>query len=239
MFVRINELESIDGPMRFHFEDKLKIYAAAPPDVLSMERKGLDPVMVPNVFAVIATTNHLERALALSREDQRTMLCWSPITREMLPPDYNKVLGEWMAHGGSECVMQYLLNLDVSDFDPRAMAPMTRAKGDVQAVSEDPLGVSLQDLVDIMGRPMALTLADLDHASNQHQVSFDGLAISSLKYRSRLPSWLRDAGYSRIANPAVSTGHFLVKGRRIIFYARNDARDDALAFIKMRIDLGF
>jgi hypothetical protein len=233
--LRLNEIEAnMDTRGRSSYlmlYDNLKIFLTAPPETLPINRKGLAVMHAPNACFLIATSNGYEFVLNLVGDDRRAYVAHSEVTREELGPDYHAKLHAWLDAGGSEGVMHYLMNLDVSDFDPKAPPPMTAAKATVIASAADPMADTMDDLLDAMERPIAVSMDDLEHAANRKAISFGGQALS-IYPRQRRIAWLRACGYTAFLEPNNSyRGNFRLNGRRFKFYARNDARGEALDYI--------
>ncbi|WP_423185190.1 primase-helicase family protein [Alishewanella sp. d11] len=102
--------------------DKLK--ALISETTMNIERKGIDPVPVANYGRFIFASN-MERVLnAGSRERRYLVLEPNPALAQN--KDYFDNYFAWVKHGGAAYLMEYLLNLDISEFNPR-QAPVTEA----------------------------------------------------------------------------------------------------------------
>ena len=75
---------------RYDFYEHMKVYTAAPPDVLSVDEKNVREHAVFNVCGVIITTNHETDGIYLPADDRRHYVAWS--TRK--PADFDKELLE-------------------------------------------------------------------------------------------------------------------------------------------------
>ena len=62
--LRINEVHDLGDVSRFNFYERLKIYTAAPPDVLRVNEKYVPQYYVLNCCGVIMTSNHLTGGIA-------------------------------------------------------------------------------------------------------------------------------------------------------------------------------
>jgi hypothetical protein len=58
VILRINEARDLGEVNRYSFYEHLKVYTAAPPDVLRCDEKNLREYSVPNVCGVVITTNY-------------------------------------------------------------------------------------------------------------------------------------------------------------------------------------
>ena len=79
---------------RFSFYDHIKIYTAAPPDVLRVDEKHLREYYVFNVLGVMITTNHKTDGIYLPADDRRHYVAWSPSPKRTSQPEYwDRALG--------------------------------------------------------------------------------------------------------------------------------------------------
>jgi hypothetical protein len=109
------------------YED-VKGLLTTPPDVIRINRKGLEEYSVPNVVNVFITSNH-EGAMALAEDDRRgDVVATVAAAGGDAAPLYYAELHGWYRRGGREAVAGYLLNRDASAFRPHARPPVTAAK---------------------------------------------------------------------------------------------------------------
>ena len=101
--------------------DKLKALISEP--TVSMERKGIDPEPMPNLARFIFASNHDHVLMAGQRE--RRYLVVEPDAKYAQNKAHFKVLYSWLKNNGASYFLNYLLNLDISQFDPHH-APVTR-----------------------------------------------------------------------------------------------------------------
>jgi Family of unknown function (DUF5906) len=69
--LRISEARDLGDVDRFAFYDHMKVYTAAPPDVLRCDEKNLREYSVPNVCGVVITTNYKSDGIYLPADDRR------------------------------------------------------------------------------------------------------------------------------------------------------------------------
>ena len=121
----INELRQSEAKDRRALENTLKPLIAAPPEFLSVNRKGLAPYDLVNRLQVIAFSN--ERvAINLPSDDRRWFVIWSDAPR-MTDAD-GAVMWAWLNSGGKSAVAAWLHQRDVSAFNPGGTPFMTEAK---------------------------------------------------------------------------------------------------------------
>jgi hypothetical protein len=85
VILRVSEARDLGDVNRYAFYEHMKIYLAAPPDVLRCDEKNLREYSVPNVCGVIITTNHKTDGIYLPADDRRHYVAWSDATKDRLP----------------------------------------------------------------------------------------------------------------------------------------------------------
>ena len=120
-------------------------------DKLRIEKKFGNTFKIPNHMNFFCMTNYKD-ALALSLHDRRWLVLFSPAkpkegsyyTRlfDIIEKDHDKIAA----------VMHYLLNHKIA-FNPKAPAPFTEAKADMQERSESDVSALLRDLYDGQSTP--------------------------------------------------------------------------------------
>jgi hypothetical protein len=118
----LNELKEPEAKERRSLSNKLKPIIAAPPDTLTIERKGLHPYDMVNRLFVLAFTND-PVPITLPTQDRRWFCIWSYAPR-MAKADA-AVLWDWYKGGGLVAVARWLKARDVSAFNAKAMPPWT------------------------------------------------------------------------------------------------------------------
>jgi hypothetical protein len=121
----VNELRQSEAKDRRSLENTLKPLIAAPPEFLSVNRKGLAPYDLVNRLQVIAFSN--ERvAINLPSDDRRWFVVWSDAPR--MTDAEGAAIWSWLEAGGKSAVAAWLHLRDVSAFAPGATPMMTEAK---------------------------------------------------------------------------------------------------------------
>lgn len=119
------ELRQTEAKDRRALENQLKPVIAAPPEFISVNRKGLHPYQALNRMFVLAFSN--ERVpLALPSEDRRWFVVYSDAPR--MTNEAGMALWGWFKNGGCSAVAAWLHARDVSAFNAGATPPMTEAK---------------------------------------------------------------------------------------------------------------
>ena len=119
------ELRQTEAKDRRALENQLKPVIAAPPEFISVNRKGMHPYQALNRMFVLAFSN--ERVpLSLPSEDRRWFVVYSEAAR--MSDASGAAMWDWLDHGGCAAVAAWLHARDVSKFNPGGTPPMTEAK---------------------------------------------------------------------------------------------------------------
>ena len=121
----IQELRQAEAKDRRALENQLKPIIAAPPELLTVNRKGMHPYQALNRVFVLAFSN--ERvAINLPSDDRRWFVVWSEANR--MSQSESADLWAWYQSGGFSAVASWLHARDVSAFNPGASPMLTEAK---------------------------------------------------------------------------------------------------------------
>ena len=132
---------------------------------------------------MVITSNHQD-ALFLPADDRRHYVAWSELTKASFVDGYWRRLWGWYDAGGLNYVAAYLSDLDLASFEPKAPPPKTAAFWQIVSTGSAPEDAELADLLDKLGNPDAITLAQL---RGKGDASFD--------------DWLADAAPPPVAAP--------------------------------------
>ncbi len=216
VILRINEARDLGEFDRYSFYDRMKIYTAAPPDVLPCNEKNIREHSVMNVMGVIYTTNHKSNGIYIPGDDRRHHVSWSNVKKEDLGEDYFKDIWSWyLKQGGIGHVVAYLKSLDLSDFNAKAPPPRTEAWRDIVDANRSPEDAELSDLIEVLRTPTALTLSQLASAAGDTFKYW----LEDRRNRRQIPHRLEAAGYAPIRNPNAADGLWKIGGKRQVVYA--------------------
>ncbi len=217
--LRISEARDLGDVDRYAFYDHMKVYTAAPPDVLRCDEKHIREHAVLNCCGVIITTNHKTDGIYLPADDRRNYVAWSDLTKEDFTETYWDDLWQWYADGGLGHVAAYLATLDISGFNPKAPPPKTAAFYDIVDANRAPEDAELADILDAAHNPPAITLTRLiDYARLAGRNTFAEW-LEDRKNRRNIPHRLEEAGYLPVRNDTAQDGLWRVGGRRQAAYA--------------------
>jgi hypothetical protein len=116
----LNELKEPEARDRRAMANKLKPVIAAPPEMLTVNRKSLHPYEMPNRLLLVAFTNE-DMPITLDSDDRRWFCVWSSAPR-MKEADF-LAMWDWYKSGGFEAVAHWLYQRDISAFNPK-LPPM-------------------------------------------------------------------------------------------------------------------
>lgn len=226
VIMRVSEARDLGDFDRFGFYDHMKTYTAAPPDVLRVDEKFRPEFSVFNVVGVIITTNHKTDGIFLPADDRRHYVAWSDLTRETFDAIYWTNLYDWYEAGGIGHVVAYLRQLDLCDFDAKGPPPKTPAFWDIVSSNQAPEEAEMNDALETLGWPNAVTVAMVADYANDSFREF----LTDRRNSRRIPHRFEECGYAQVRNEGTKDGYFKVGAKRCPVYARKTlARRDQIA----------
>ncbi|MGE3701800.1 MAG: primase-helicase family protein [Hyphomicrobiaceae bacterium] len=177
--VVVHEIYDVDGKMEV--ASLLKPMLSEP--TVSVHLKFLNRYEVENVALFLMFTN-IYNALYIENHDRRYFMYASKATPRSEP--YYKALNAVMDGDGPADFYRWLLERDVSYFNPHAHAPMTQAKLDAIEASKGEATVQLEELYDMRKPPFDRDLINITSASKALKAKVDGNVT-----RNRLTNLLR------------------------------------------------
>jgi hypothetical protein len=221
--LRISETKDMGDGRRSDLYERLKTITTAPPDAVRINRKHLAEFKIPNLCAVIATTNHTN-GLYLPPDDRRFYVAWSDSQREEFPDGYFTDLYRWLNEGGGrEAAAGYLHALDLSEFDAKAPPPKTIAWQRMVDAGRSTEDADMANALEALGWPDALTLDNLRRVADESFACFlgDRKNLRTVGYR------FEAADYIRVPNPGHSQkGLWKIRGRYQTVYAKRQLTEN-------------
>ena len=120
IFVIADEVSSAD---KRSTADRIKGWITATENNINI--KNTAKFSEPNLIKYVFLSNHPD-AVYLNDKDRRFFVAEAPDRK--LPDEIRKSFVTWIKAGGKAHLMDYLLNIDTSQFDPTAPAPMSQSK---------------------------------------------------------------------------------------------------------------
>jgi hypothetical protein len=222
--LRMNEVHDLgDGGRadRYALYERIKTYAAAPPNVLHCVDKYIRRFYVPNVLGLIITTNHKTDGVYLPSDDRRHLMAWSNCTKEQFSVDYFNRLWHWLQHeGGNGHVAAFLMQRDLSRFNPCGLPKQTAAFFDIVNASQAPEDAELADVLDEIGngqgRPNVCSLLVLAASTQGAMLEW----LLDRRHRRSIPHRMERCGYIACRNPDADDGLWKIDGRRQVLYTK-------------------
>ena len=208
------------------FYNRMKPLLASPPELLPMEMKHAHVVYVRNVLRVFLTTNdHL--TMHIPAEDRRLFVMHSRAHFRWESDDYFTRMFDYFTSGGIDAVIRWLMERDISNFNPGAAPKMTTGKEQIIASTQharsDIISEAFEAYVADAPPPLVFFPVDLLECDKPGAPSFDdksklasALKAKNLHYR------MADLGYIYFKNPAAARWSFeySVEGVSARFEAR-------------------
>jgi hypothetical protein len=197
VMLRISEAHDLGDTTRFQLYERLKVYAAAPPDTLRVNTKYVAEYHIFNVCGVVITSNYKTDSLYLPADDRRHYIAWSELRKEAFPSGYWADLWTWYRQEGYGHVAAYLAAFDLSGFKAQDPPPKTDAFWAIADANLPPEHPELLTAIDHMGDPHAFTLDDLrDHAIGELEEW-----VNDRRNRRIIKHRLEGCGYVSVRNP--------------------------------------
>lgn len=222
--LRINEGRDAGEHDRYAFYERRKTLMAAPPDVHSCDEKHARPYSVQNVCFVVVTTNNKD-GLYLPADDRRHFVAWSGLAEGHFKPDYFDSLYRWYEREGVGHVAAYLLDRDISEFNPKAPPPKTVAFWDMVDANRPSEDAALADVLEKLGDPAAVTIERIASLAEPEFAVWLKTAKNIKAVRGRMAS----AGYERQRNLAREDGRWRVGKNNHSVYVRRELNPNARA----------
>lgn len=218
VILRVSEARDLGDVNRYQFYDHMKAYMAAPPDVLRVDEKYLREHYVLNCTGVVITTNHKADGIYLLADDRRHYVAWSELTKEDFADDYWRSLWHYYDAGGDRDVAAYLAELDISSFDAKEPPPKTAAFWEIVDANSAPEESELSDIIDKLGNPDALTIAEVVEACPFGSDFRPWL--QERKNRRAIPHRFETCNYVPVRNEDTKQAQWVINGVRQVIYAK-------------------
>jgi len=218
VILRVSEARDLGPSDRYKLYEHMKIYTAAPPEVLRVDEKYINEYDVFNVCGVVITTNYKAGGIYLPADDRRHYVAWSELNKDDFHKKYFESIWNWYESGGFEHVADYLHDYDLSNFDPKAPPPKTNAFWDIVDADRPIEDARMADALDRLGRPQVVTINEVSEASKQDFKEW----LEDNGNRRYIPNRFEDAGYVKHRNPNANDGLWKINGSRKALYIKRE-----------------
>jgi hypothetical protein len=217
VILRISEAHDLGDVDRYALYERTKTLLAAPPATLTVNEKNQRQYRVSNVTGVIFTTNHRTDSLYLPADDRRHFVVWSEATKENFTTAYWHELYDWYdKQGGCEHVAAYLATRKLEAFNATAPPEQTEAFWAIVHADQSPDDTELADVIDKLGKPVALTIASVATTAEGGLGDF----LRDRRNARATAHKMERAGYISVRNDSSDDGCWVICGRRQRVYAR-------------------
>jgi hypothetical protein len=213
--LRVSEARDLGDVNRIEFYEHMKTLLAAPPDMLRVNEKYLKEHHSLNVFGAVITTNHID-GIYLPPDDRRHYVAWSTLKKEDFTTAYWDGLYGWFAGGGNEIVAGYLASLDLSGFNGKAPPRKTPAWYEMVGMSAAPEDAEMHDAIDKLGKPDAVTVAQILTRAEHPLADF----LRDRRNSRNIPKRFKGCEYVTVRNEDAKDGLWVVGGKRQVVYAK-------------------
>jgi hypothetical protein len=215
----VPEARDLGEVNRPNFYEHCKIITASPPEVLLIDEKHTHPYYIPNVCGVIITTNHKTSGIYLPAEDRRHYVAWSPVEQKDFADGYWRSIWSWYERGGYADIAAYLMELDLSSFNPKAPPMHTAAFEEICMASIPNEAGELEDALANIGNPDVVWLDKIIGVSGGADADF-AIWAKDRRNRRMFPRFMELCGYVIVKNPNAENGLWRYAGKKQMLYAR-------------------
>ena len=192
------------GDSRWHMAETLKTLIATSDDsaqILIKPKYGHERLQ-DNLANVVILTNHPD-AIRIT-DGRRFFACYD----DQLPQDadYYTELANWMKNGGNEAYVQWLMERDLSGFNPKALPAVTNSRDAIELESRSSLADALEDAVEQIG------VTDYSICKQLAIDEYGRMSDASLK---RVLAEIKCVVAPRIVNGKQRVRNFRVNGKRV------------------------
>jgi len=204
--VRISETANLHEMNKWAFNEKTKTLIAGNPDASTINPKYGKKYSIRKYCGVILTTNHLSTGIYIPPGDRRYDVLQSATAAEMgIPTDEDKKkyfndIYSWFNDEGRAHVVAFLMERDISKFDPNVGQRKTAAHQSV-VMSGKSGDEWLDDAIHELGEPMHVRLDQVVELCVNNGAKAGDV-------RAKISPAMTRAGYSLVRNPNAADGRW-------------------------------
>jgi hypothetical protein len=223
VILRLNEGRDI-GSAKYKLYEEIKLITAAPPEMLEVNEKHLKQYYIPNVLALIITTNYKTGGMYLPANDTRHYVAWSPLSQTPEQTKRCRDLHRWYEAGAHafEHIAAYLMGVNLSVFPAKEPPPLTPAFHEMAASGGTAELFELADLIERAGNQSVITVSQIKALASKDLAEFIKKSASQLVHR------MAECGYTPVRNPRLKTEVFRwkINGVRTVVYGRKTLHEN-------------
>jgi Family of unknown function (DUF5906)/Primase C terminal 2 (PriCT-2) len=193
--------------------NRLKMYIAAPPDMVPVNEKNVKHYEVPNVARFVTFTNS-RYALQLSDTDRRWFILWSPA--EPKEERYYDELTMWFADN-AVFVGSWLAQRDLSYFAAQERAPMTAAKREMRLAAMGSLDYWVHEAIANRASPFETDLVSVEDVV--HRLPYDARDLRPTPNGKNVSMALKKAGALQLSRVSLGKELETTGANRTVLWA--------------------
>ncbi len=244
----INEVRPHDEDHKAsNFYNMLKPILAAPPDMLPMTVKYANTIYIRNLCHVVLTTND-PLTMYIPPEDRRLFVMTSPLAdpqnNKVFPEGYFEAMHQFFAAGGTEAVIHWLNDRDLSAFKATTPPAMTAGKQAIinsanqvrRTLVDDVLDRYLEARSEAGASSQVIFHRDLSDFVRRGNLFDDEQAVVKLLNAKNFHFKMNERGYDMVRNPDAlewSKGKFRT---RMAFIRREVAESERMKIIREELE---
>lgn len=133
----INEVHAHGDDIKaWAFYEQTKTLIANASDYIGVEEKFQSTMFIPNLVNVVMTTN-LPHKMHIGADDRRFFVAHTEVLASQFPDGYFSSLVAYLKGGGADAAVLWLMQRDVSKFNPGATPPMTEGKAAIMSANNE------------------------------------------------------------------------------------------------------
>jgi hypothetical protein len=150
-WIQLDELQRhrASGDQDDVISQKVKFLASN--EKIIVNRKGVPEYEVRNAANLVITSNYYD-CIKLDADDRRAaVIKWEPVSKAVdfrMDEEYWVQFSGWIDAGGAEHIYDYLLSVDLSDFNPNGWAPDSLEKQEIVEESKAPMLRWVEDMME-------------------------------------------------------------------------------------------
>lgn len=239
----INEVRPHDEDHKAsNFYNILKPMLASPPDMLPMTIKYANTIYVRNLCHVVLTTND-PLTMYIPPEDRRLFVMTSaledPRSAKVFPDNYFDDLYGFLEDGGSDAVVNWLLNRTIFEFNSAAPPPMTHGKKSIIESAHQVRRTLIDELFEFYSdtlyggeRPEVIFQKDLLQFVSEQNYFDDAQKVINQLNAKNFHFKMAERGYDMLRNPDASEWKNGKYRTRMAFCRKDVPRDQQLDRIR-------
>lgn len=143
-FINVDELHGGNETNALAVSNKVKMLVTG--ETITVNKKGDPEYVIRNCAQLVTTSNYLD-AIRLDKDDRRCSVIHYGNEQRWSKEQFTEYW-QWVESGGAEAVYQYLLEYDLTGFDPKGWAPDSEHKKEMSRATASREQAWVEDLME-------------------------------------------------------------------------------------------